>query len=190
MPKKLGVDYEKVKVEVAAVVRFNKAHGLTAYSRAQLAQFFGITTESLRNWFPTTSSQTSQPAQRTKNNQIENISSGLKRARSEDSTEEPSSAPSTFPSSQQPSTPLRRKPVRNGGRAQKKLKTEEGVSKSTPPADSSSPPPPQQLLTPPRRKIAQPRKKTGSQPGRRPEPTNYVTYHNTGGWEDDDYVGV
>lgn len=156
MPKLSGVNYEKTKIEVAAVVGFNNAHGIT-YSKSQLANYFGVTTQSLRNWFPVVSSRASQPSQRPESASDEIKSPVKKRSRSEDPTEEYSSALS---SPHQSTAPVRQNPVQNGGQGRKKLKMilEDEVSSVSPPplSSTSSPPPQQKLLTPPRRKIFQP----------------------------------
>jgi hypothetical protein len=172
MPKFSGIDYEKTKAAVAAVVGFNEAHGVS-YSRVQLAKHFGITTQSLRNWFPASSSKISQSIHGTEDRKNEGGSVGQKRARSEGPTDV---APSAVTASQQSTAPSRQNPVRNGGRGRKRLKRmledeEDMPASSPPPLSSPSPtdsyyPPPEQPLTPPKRKIYNPRNKAGSKDGR------------------------
>jgi hypothetical protein len=186
MGKISGVDYEKTKAAIAAVVGFNDAHDVK-YSRVQLANYFGITTRSLSNWFPVGSSRKSQAVQG-KSTQKEAKSPGQKRPRSEDPTEGIPSASS----SQQPVTPPRQNPIRNGGRGRKKLKMmledEISTASSTPPlscpSGSSSFPPHEELVTPPNRKNAQPGKRAGSKRSHQAEDEEEAVKREGEGWDD------
>jgi len=149
----MSTEREKKKIEIGAVIDFCAAKGLK-FSKTQVFLFFGVLQQTGSNWFP--SSYSSNRTQQ---------------------TQPKSATPSIPPASHQKSPPVKRQnPVRNGGRDRKKLKliidsmAGEGDSdESSPPASipalsqASSSPAPEEPLTPSKRRIAQPRKKRGSQ---------------------------
>lgn len=194
-----GADYEKKKTAVSAVIDFNDTYGVD-YNKMEVYKHFGMDPSS---WYkclataPLSSYLPPRPRKPTSDSKL----LILKKERSEDSNEEESLISSTAQRStiQQPTTPERRNPVRNNGQGRKKLKmlieaeTSENedsspstplLSNPSPTYSDSSPPTPQQLLTPPNRKIAQPRKRIGSQSGRQREPVIKFE-HEVGDYEDE-----
>lgn len=150
-----AAESHKKKIEIGAVIDFCNANGLTNWSKQKIFKFFAVPATTGHRWFSDNSSPNHrQPAR-------------------------PEVISSVLPTSPESPPAKRPNPVRNGGRARKRLKeTVEDLAGQI----ASSPPPlsspsasqapssqPEQPLTPPRRKIAQPRKKNGSHPGRQLE---------------------
>jgi hypothetical protein len=169
-----GVDYKGKRAMIGGVISFNDANGVH-YSKIKLFKHFGIDVTTGYRWFPIASGAKSGPRQK-----VENITNGqgLKRTRSEDQDDEISALKAE---PDEPTTPPRQNPIRNGGRDRKKLKaivkgmTEQASVASTPPPPISppstdgvsSPAPSRQHLTPPKGKRGRPKKGLDAQSGQR-----------------------
>jgi hypothetical protein len=191
------------RIAILAVVAFNDANGITNYSRPKVAEFYGVHERTARKWCAAaTSSSTSTSSLLLAQEPEDNGSAGLKREKSVEFKEEPTSAPasSLAPNQPQPAAPKRKNPVRNDGRGRKKLKSivehlAERDSSASPPllatpspaySSSSSPTPPQQLLTPPGRKMAQVKsRRPSSQQKLQCGSGNHVVDREGKEWEDE-----
>jgi hypothetical protein len=154
-----SADFEKKRTAISAVISFNDAQKI-GYSKMKLFEYFGVSRAAGYNWISTRSLTRFQGVRVKKNPKGEGETAVVKRLPSEGPTDQAASPP-----------PIRKNPVRNGGRDRERLRhliledlqdTDAAPDASAPVTPQSTPSlsegssglPSQQLLTPPNKRKA------------------------------------
>jgi hypothetical protein len=106
-----GVSAEAKKIAISAVIRFNDAHNVS-YRKLSLFEFFGVSKSTGFKWVAEGSLSTFQGGHNTPKTK-EPKTDGINRSASDEEAERIASSP----------PPIRKNPVRNGGRGRERLKS-------------------------------------------------------------------